>query len=313
VRKLCFRIKEEEMYRIKRNQIVYSLDKKHEPVLKIQPGEIVVFETDDARTSTIQTESDLLEKPHLLGTNPATGPVFVDGAEPGDSLLVEIQKVVIAEKGFLAVKAGVGLLAHRAEQFVTKIIPIRDGIAHFNERISFPVNPMVGVIGTAPAGEGVSTAYPGQHGGNMDNNEVKEGAKVHLPVFVRGALLGIGDVHASMGDGEISMVGFEVCAEVTAKIDLLKGERYIRPCIETADGRWVTTGDALDPEEAMRIASEEMVDLLMKRWNLSFPEAYMLVTAYAHLSICQACQPGEFPVTTRMSIPKSLKKGQARK
>jgi len=290
------------MHRIQRNQIVYSLDKNHKPVLKIKPGEVVVFETHDARTGTIQTESDLLEKPHPLGTNPATGPVFVDGAEPGDSLLVEIQKVVVAEKGFLAVKAGVGLLAHRADQFVTKIIPIRDGVAHFSERISFPIRPMVGVIGTAPIGEGISTAYPGPHGGNMDNNEVKEGARVHLPVFVQGALLGIGDVHASMGDGEISMVGFEACSEVTAKIDLLKDETITRPWIETVDGKWVTTGDALDPEEAMRIASEEMVDLLMKRWKLSFPEAYMLVTAYADLSICQACQPGEFPVTTRMSI-----------
>lgn len=297
------------MHRIKRNQIVYSLDKNHEPVLKIKPGEILVFETYDARTGTIQTESDLLDKPHPLGSNPATGPVFVDGAEPGDSLLVEIQKIVLADKGFLAVKAGVGLLAHRADQFVTKIIPIRDGIAHFNERVSFPVRAMVGVIGTAPAGEDVGTAYPGPHGGNMDNNEVKEGAKVHLPVFVSGALLGIGDVHASMGDGEISMVGFEACSEVTAKIDLLKGETISRPWIETDDGNWVTTGDALDPEEAMRIASEEMVDLLMKRWKLSFPEAYMLVTAYADLAICQACQPGEFPVTTRMSIPKSLNKG----
>ena len=90
---------------------------------------------------------------------------------------------------------------------------------------------------------------------------------------------------------------------MTVKIELLKGETITRPWIETADGRWVTTGDDLDPEQAMRIASEEMVNLLMKRWNLSFEEAYMLVTAYADLAICQACQPGEFPVTTRMSIP----------
>jgi amidase len=235
--------------------------------------------------------------------NPATGPVFVNGAEPGDSLLVEIKQVVLADVGFLAVKAGVGLLAHRAERFVTKIIPIQNGIAYFSDRVRFPVRPMVGVIGIAPSGEGVSTGYPGPHGGNMDNNEIKVDAKVHLPVFVPGALLGIGDVHASMGDGEISMVGFETCAEVTAKIELLKGETITRPWIETADGRWVTTGDDLDPEQAMRIASEEMVNLLMKRWDLSFEEAYMLVTAYADLAICQACQPGEFPVTTRMSIP----------
>jgi amidase len=291
------------MHCITRNQIIYSLDKNHQPVLEINPGETVVFETHDARTGTIQTEQDLLDHPHPKGMNPATGPVFVKGAKPGDSLLVEIQKITLAEKGFIAVKAGVGLLAHRADRFVTKIIPIKDGIARFSERISFPVRPMVGVIGAAPSGEGVSTGYPGPHGGNMDNNEVKEGAKVHIPVFVPGALLGIGDVHASMGDGEISMVGFEVCAEVTVKVDRIEGETITRPWIETADGYWITTGDAPDPEQAMRIACEEMVNLLMKRWNLSFPEAYMLVTARADLSICQACQPGDFPVTTRMSIP----------
>ncbi len=294
------------MYRITQEHIVYSLDKSYPPVLNIYPGDTVLFETHDARTGTIQTESDLLDHPHPRGMNPATGPVFVHGAEPGDSLRVQIEKVKLADVGFLAVKAGVGLLAHRADRFVTKIIPIRDGIAHFSDRIKFPVRPMVGVVGTAPSGEGVSTGYPGPHGGNMDNNEVKEGAAVHLPVFVPGALLGVGDVHASMGDGEVSMVGFEICAEVTVTVDLLKGETIARPWIETPDGYWVTTGDDLDPEQAMRIATEEMVNLLMKRWSLSFEEAYMLVTARADLQICQACQPGEFPVTTRMSMPKLI-------
>jgi amidase len=295
-----------DMHRITRNQLVYSLDKNHLPVLSIDSGELVLFETHDARSGSIQTENDLLDRPHPLGMNPATGPVYVKGAEPGDSLMVEIQKIVLADKGFLAVKANVGLLAQFARRFVTKIIPIQDGIAYFTEQIHIPVRPMIGVIGTAPAGEGVSTGYPGAHGGNMDNNEIKEGAKVHLPVFVAGALMGIGDVHASMGDGEISMVGFEICAEVTAKINLVKGEKISRPWIETSDGRWVTTGDSLDAEEAMRIASEEMVKLLMRNWKLSFEEAYMLVTARGDLGICQACQPGKIPVTTRMSIPSSL-------
>lgn len=294
------------MYKITRNRIVYSLDKAHPPVLTINSGESVLFETYDARSGTIQTENDLLERPHPLGMNPATGPVYVKDADPGDSLIVEIQNISLSDKGFLAVKANVGLLAHRAKRFVTKIIPVKNGIAYFSEKIHIPVRPMIGVIGTAPQGDGVSTGYPGAHGGNMDNNEVKAGAKVHLPVFVKGALLGVGDVHASMGDGEISMVGFEICAEATAKVSLIKGEKIARPWIETSDGRWITTGDSYDAEEAMRIASEEMVNLIMKRWNLSFEEAYMLATARGDLCICQACEPGKFPVTTRMSIHSSL-------
>jgi amidase len=294
------------MHRLTRNQIIYSLSKDHPPVLTIDPGETVFLETYDARTGTIRSNSDLLDHRHPLGMNPATGPIFIRGAEPGDSLTVDILRIDLNDWGFLAVKKGVGLLAHRAERYATKIIPVRDGIASFSDRIRIPVRPMIGVIGTAPAGEAVSTGDPGPHGGNMDNNEIKVGARVHLPVFVPGALLGIGDVHASMGDGEVSMVGFEICAEVTVRVDLLKEETITRPWIETADGRWVTTGDDPDPAVAMRIAVEEMVNLLQKRPSLSFEETYMLVTACGDLAICQACEPGDFAVTTRMSIPTSI-------
>jgi amidase len=292
------------MRRITRNHLVYSLDKAHPPVLTVDPGEVVQFETEDARTGTIQADTDLLEAPPPHGGNPATGPVFIRGAEPGDSLVVEIQHIALDDHGFLAVKRDVGLLRHRATRFATKIIPVRDGLCHFTDRLRFPIRPMVGVIGTAPAGDGVPTMLPGPHGGNMDNNEVRVGARVHLPVAVPGALLAIGDVHASMGDGEVSMVGFEIRAEVTAKVDLQKGETLTRPWIETADGRWVTTGDDPDPVRAMRLAVEEMVNRIMRAWDLSFEEAYMLVTARGDLTLCQACQPGDFPVTTRVSLEK---------
>jgi amidase len=292
------------MHHLTRDRIVYSFDRAHPPVLEVDPGAVILIETEDARTGTIQTDTDLLVVPPPHGGNPATGPVFVRGAEPGDSLVVEIRNIALDDHGFLAVKRDVGLLRHRATAFATRIIPVRDGVCHFNDRIRFPIRPMVGVLGTAPAGEGVPTMLPGPHGGNMDNNEAKVGARVHLPVAVPGALLGLGDVHASMGDGEISMVGFEIRAEVTAKVDLQKGATITRPWIETADGRWVTTGDDPDPEQAMRIAVEEMVNRVMRAWGLSFEEAYMLVTARADLIICQACQPGDFPVTTRVSLEK---------
>jgi len=98
----------------------------------------------------------------------------------------------------------------QAESYATRIVSIEDDTVRFNDRISFPVRPMVGVIGTAPAGEGIETHYPGPHGGNMDNRYVTTGATVHLPVSVPGAMLGVGDVHASMGDGEISMIGLDL-------------------------------------------------------------------------------------------------------
>jgi amidase len=293
------------MKKLTRSQIVYSLDKSHPPALTIDPGETVLLETYDARSGTIRSEHDLLDHPHPLGSNPATGPIFVRGAEPGDTLTVEILDIVLAEEGFLAVKAGVGLLADDAKQFVTRIIPIRNGQVIFSETIRFPVRPMIGVIGTAPAGEGIVTGDAGAHGGNMDNRYITTGATVYLPVNVPGALLGIGDIHASMGDSEITMVGLEICAEVTVRIGLFKGVACTRPWLESTED-WVTTGDDLDPAHACRIAAQEMVALLQRKLGVNFAEAYMLMSARGDVQLCQMCGPGEFATTARAVFPRII-------
>lgn len=291
------------MKRLTRQQIVYSLDKQHPPAIEIDAGELLLLETYDARTGTIHSAADLLDHPHPVGANPATGPIYVRGAQPGDSLAVEILQIDLADEGFLAVKAQIGLLAEQAKRFETRMIPIRDNQVIFSERIRFPVRPMIGVIGTAPAGEGIVTGDPGAHGGNMDNRYVGVGATVYLPVNVPGALLGIGDIHASMGDGEITMVGLEICAEVTVRVNLLKNRPCRRPWLETPTD-WVTTGDDLDPAQACRIAADEMMTLIQDKLDISFEEAYMLMSARGDVQICQMCQPGEFPTTARAVFPK---------
>ena len=241
------------MHRISREHIAYRLDKDHAPVLAIDVGQTVVLETYDARTGTIQNNTDLLDHPHPDGANPATGPVYVRNAEPGDALVVEIEKIELAPEGFLAVKAGEGLLGHMAKSFATRMVQIEDGVVHFgNSR--FPANPMVGVIGTSPAGEGISTSFAGPHGGNMDNKYLTEKSRVYLPVYVPGALWSLGDVHGAMGDGEITFIGLEICAEVTVRVDVQKNAAPRRPLIETAT-HWITTGDHLDLGQAARIAA----------------------------------------------------------
>lgn len=293
------------MHRLGRDHIVYSLDKNHPPALTIEPGEEVLLETYDARSGTIRKDTDLLDHPHPRGANPATGPIYVRGAAPGDTLIVTIQRIRLAEEGFLAVKAGQGLLAHRAKHYATRMVPIRDGMAIFSERIRFPTRPMVGVIGTAPEGDPVATGLMGPHGGNLDNRYIAEGARVHLPVSVPGALLGIGDVHAAMGDGEIAYVGLEICAEVSVRVDLLKGRSIRRPRVETPD-LWMTTGEDLDLAQAARIAAEEMADLLQERLGIGFEEAYMLICATVDVQISQCCEPGVFPATARAVVSKAL-------
>ena len=292
-------------HRLSRQHTVYSLDRTHAPALEIAPGDTVVLETYDARTGSIQRDGDLLDHPHPKGSNPATGPILVRGAGPGDSLCVEIQKIELAPQGFLAVKAGMGLLGHLASDFATRMVRIEGDQVCFGDRVSFPIRPMVGVIGTAPDGEGVSTGLPGPHGGNMDNRYIAPGSKVYLPVNVPGAWLGIGDVHGAMGDGEITFIGLEICAEVTAKVELLRGCNLRRPLVETPE-YWITTGDHADTAQALRVAAEEMALLMQERMGLSFAEAYMLMSAAVDVQICQCCGPGEFPVTTRAVISKEL-------
>ncbi len=292
------------MHRISREHIAYRIDKSLPPVLEIDPGDRVSLETFDARTGTIQTDADLLDHPHPDGANPTTGPVYVRGAEPGDALVVDIEKIDLAPEGFLAVKAGEGLLAHLADSYATRMVPIENGIVHFGD-LRFPANPMLGVIGTAPAGEGISTSFAGPHGGNMDNKYLMEGSRIYLPVYVPGALWSLGDVHGAMGDGEITFIGLEICAEVTVRVSIEKNTAPKRPLIETPS-HWITTGEHLNLGQAARIAAEQMIELIQARSNLSFTDAYMLMSAAVDIQICQCCEPGEFPTTARAVISKEI-------
>ena len=292
------------MHRISREHIAYRIDKSHPPVLEIDPGDRVTLETFDARTGTIQSDADLLDHPHPDGANPTTGPVYVRGAKPGDALVVDIEQIDLAPEGFLAVKAGEGLLAHLADRYATRMVPIKNGIVYFGD-LRFPANPMVGVIGAAPAGEGISTSFAGPHGGNMDNKYLMEGSRIYLPVYVPGALWSLGDVHGAMGDGEITFIGLEICAEVTVRVDIEKNAAPKRPLIETPS-HWITTGEHLDLGQAARIAAEQMLKLMQARSNLSFTDAYMLMSATVDVQICQCCEPGEFPTTARAVISKEV-------
>ncbi len=288
------------MRRLLRDHRQYSFSGAHAPVLTIEPGESIIVETNDARTGSVRTSADLLDKPHPLGANPVTGPIQVAGAEPGDSLVVHVRDIALGRQAYTGVKAKIGLLADSAPHYVTKILPVEEGYIRFSDTLRFPVWSMIGAIGVAPPTGEIASLYPGPHGGNMDNKFVRPGCSLHLPVLIRGANLALGDVHASMGDGEVSMVGLETEAEVTIKVDLAKRVEIARPWMED-DARWITTGDGMDTDEALRMACREMVALLMRRLKISFEEAYMLASIRADLAVCQACDPGRFPVTTRMS------------
>jgi amidase len=295
------------MLRIRRDQFTYEFSATTPPVATIEPGERVVFETYDASTGRIRTAGDLaaylkIRDPRKV--NPAAGPILVRGAQPGDELVVTIEKIDLTEQGYI--RAAPGGVADGIEEPAAIIVPHVDGYLYLPGGIRLPARPMVGVIGTAPAEGIVYTAVPGPQGSNLDCNAIGVGAHVHLPVHVPGALLALGDVHAAMGDGEVSGTGVEINAAVTTTVDLLPGGAHPRPWIETNSG-FVSTGSAPTIEEAVRIAVDGLMCLIQERRSVSRIEAYMLISAYGDVHIGQSC--GGLDATVYAHFPRLITEG----
>ncbi len=235
--------------------------------------------------------------------NPATGPVAVNGAEPGDSLVVEILDIRPGAQGVATIIPGYGQLIDLVEAPVTKVLSVRDGVIHFNDEIRFPARPKVGVVGVATGGEEITNAMPGQHGGNLDDHLHGVGTKIYFPVRRPGGMFGVGDMHASMGDGEICGTGVEIAGEVTIRFDLLKGKQGAWPVSET-EGAWIAHGTAVEYPDAMREACREAAYLLAGEWGLSLEEAFILLSIRADVGIAQACKPSPFATIARVVMPK---------
>ena len=165
------------------NEVIYAFSKDHAPVKQVDPGTTIAIETYDCFENQIQSVDTKITGIDWDKINPATGPIYVNGAQPGDVLKVTINKLEIGSQGVMATGTDLGVMGHRLDELVSKIIPIEDGFALFNEKVKVPLNPMIGVIGVAPAGKPVSCGTPGAHGGNMDTKLITEGATLYFPVF----------------------------------------------------------------------------------------------------------------------------------
>jgi amidase len=187
---------------------------------------------------------------------------------------------------------------------LTVVFDVEGDTIRMNERVSFPLRPMVGVIGVATDGETLTNGFAGRHGGNLDNHLNGPGATVYLPVRQPGGMLAIGDMHASMGDGEICFTGVEIEGEVTIRVDLVKGKQGTWPVTELAD-RWVVHGTAgQDFMEALDLACEEAARFLVDQWGFSMEEAFVFLSVACDANICQACRPQPFSTIARVAIPK---------
>jgi amidase len=291
-------------HRVSRDDVIWAFGPNLEPVLEVEPGAVVTFETNDCFTGQIQTEDDLVTEIDFARVNSATGPVAVRGAEPGDSLVAEILEIRPGPRGFATLIPGIGQLIDKVRSPVTQVFEVEGDTIRMNERVSFPTRPMMGVIGVATGGDEVGNGWAGQHGGNLDNHLHGPGARVFLPVRQTGGMFAVGDMHASMGDGEVCFTGVEIAGEVTIRFDLVKGKQATWPVTELGD-RWVAHGTAgPDFMEALDNACEEAARLLVQQWGFTMEEAFIFLSVACDANICQACRPQEFSTIARVAIPK---------
>jgi len=275
---------------IPRNKVVYSFSSQHNPVEHVKAGELVLFETEDAFGEQIENEETCLDALDWSRVDGATGPVFVEDAEEGDTLVVEILDIKANEKGIIATIPKFGILAERQFRPSTKLVEISNGYVNFHPGVRVRANYMIGTIGVAPESGEVSSGSLGKHGGNMDVKEMTTGTKLYLPVFADGALFAVGDLHAVQADGELCVSSVEVAGEVLLRFNLIKARKPEWPILETHDWyAFLACGDTLD--EAAEFAAEAAVEALMREHDWSFEKSYMFGSLAVDLKINQVVDP----------------------
>ena len=265
--------------------VIYEFRPDLTPVQTVAPGTTLAVETRDALDGHVV--HGLTERPRVERPNPATGPIAISGARPGQALAVDILAIDVAEEGYLT------------RTPAPTFIPQRGGLAEFVHGVRLPLAPMIGTIGVAPS-EGVhSTRVPGRHGGNLDTRDVAPGATLYLPVAQPGALLALGDVHSLQADGESSGQGIETAARVTLRVRLLDESLSEWPYL-VRDGELMVLVSAETLDEAARAATEEMARLLVERSALSADEARMLLGLVGDVRVSQVVNPLK---TARVAVP----------
>lgn len=277
-------------------------DNSFAPQLTIAPGETVEFDTVDASGGQLGPDSTVEDVANLdfAKVNPVTGPVFIDGAEPGDAVKVTLLEFGASGWGWTASIPGFGLLA---DQFPDPALslwrydPVSLAPAAYGPGGKVPLKPFCGTIGVAPAEPGPHSIVPPRRvGGNMDIRDLSAGSQLYLPVEVPGALFSVGDTHAAQGDGEVCGTAIESSMKIAARFDLVKDANLAFPRFTTAGpvsrhfdekGYEVTTGIGPDLFEGARAALSGMIDLLSACHGLAAVEAYMLCSVAADLRISE--------------------------
>ena len=288
------------MQELNDERVLFAFARDLEPALTVASGETVRIRTKDCFGNQLQGPEDQLSEIDWEAINPATGPIYVEGAVAGGTLKVHIVNIELDAQTSSCTGKDEGVCGDRFSDWATHFCKVEDGKVVWDERLSIPLAPMIGVIGVAPEGEPVNCGTPGKHGGNMDNTAIAAGATLYFPVAVDGALFGCGDMHAVMGDGEVSVSGAEVAGYATVTLTALPELSVPNPLIEN-DTHFGIIVSAESLDKASELAVQQLVDLLASRTNESEADLVMLLSLVADVRVCQMVDPEK---TVRFMVPK---------
>jgi acetamidase/formamidase len=292
------------------DRVHYAWDAGNEPVLSVESGDTVVVQTRDVTDNQITPSSTAAAIASLDWERvyPLAGPISVDGAQPGDTLAIEVLDVHTLGWGYAAVIPGLGLLPEDFPDPYLRVFDLTGGdVAHLREDVAIPIEPFLGTMGVCPAGATKQPVMPpGVFGGNMDTRQLTRGATLYLPVQLPGALFSCGDAHAAQGDGEVCVTGIEAPMYAALRFTLEKSRRIPAPQFTTtgpltprvdAAGFYGTTGVGPDLYRASQDAVRAMIDHLTATYGLSPEDAYVLSSLCVDLKISEIVDAGQFVVS----------------
>ena len=269
------------MQTISKDHIVRTFDATHPPAARVQAGEVFVMETNDRFKDWNAGGEWPMEQLTVM-----TGPVYVEGVQPGQVLAVEVLDIKASQGfGYVLAIPGFGLLKDGVE-FRKKVVPIEGNRIRYSDTLSLPFVPNISKIGLAPAAGSQPSGACGAFGGQLSNSQLGPGSTVFLPVFAEGGLLTIEDVHAKMGDGEATASAVEIAATVTLRCHIAAELPLSQPLVITQD-EVQTMGTDETAEAAARAALEELARLVVDRTDADMTEAAMLVSVAADLRISE--------------------------
>ena len=268
------------------DRFVTKMSFKNVPAICIGEKEHLLIRTIDCFHGQIQAEDDVLSTLEWESINPCSGPIYVMGAEKGDILKIHIHEITIDNHGIILMdKMDLDKYGIRTRE-KSLHLNVDEREIEISEDLFIDVEPMIGVIGTAPLREEVLTTLPGIHGGNMDSKCIKKGSIVYLPVFHPGGLMVLGDLHAAMADGEAVGSGVEISGKIEISVEILKKSNIPLPLVEV-DDKIITIASAETLEEAANESVRMMFQYLIEQIKMPNDMAWKLVSMLADVHICQ--------------------------